>query len=207
MTILTIDSAVHQKNSKIFISSPELGHVSNIFSSTARGRLFTIIRHPVELAIMRYHHLVSQNVIPYITIEQFVSSSHFQDNIVTRSLISGTNDIESLTEDHFIFAKSVLRRKCLIGLQDQLDGFVYRVERYFELANSDSNSDEVCVKGLIEKHRKEDDDIIKKYPGEGSAEWKMIERKNEFDLMIFTYAQELFEDESKIRYKAQRQQT
>lgn len=197
------DLAIQKEKAKIIILSPELENVSKIFSSTAHGRLFSIFQHPVEITIQKYHYLTHHNVIPYLSIEQFVSSYHFHDNIITRSLLGESSKNEKLTYDHVVFAKKILRQKCLVGLQNQVEDFVYRLTRYFQWKNLDSQKEE-CIREIVLNQNKENDDIMMQYPGKGSKEWKMIEKRNEFDLMIFDYMQELFQDEENIHYKVKR---
>jgi len=145
-------------------------------------------------------------------IDKYLYSSYFDDNWITRSITnSEKNDL--LSDHHVKFAKEVLRRKCLLGLHENVQEFVNRIERFFRWNDDESVTKiekirrETCLSKIIEEQKLIEEEMFSQYPKEGSYVWKLIEKKQKFDMEIFKYAIALFEDEALIKYKIQRQRS
>ncbi len=136
--------------------------------------------HRVEnLYLSRYGSEIER-----FSLADYLESSDHIDNWVVRSL---TNDKSGeLTEDHLMVAKGILARKFLIGISEYFEETLGRLEAYYQL---DKPGDERCVKKYL-----------KKFEGTSSAstlvrggeEWNLIVEMENFDIMLYYYALELF---------------
>jgi len=118
-------------------------------------------------------------------LSDYLESPKYIDNWIVRSL---TNDKRGvLTEEQFLVAKGILAQKFLVGIAEHFEESVKRLELYYEWHESNNSG---CVAGYFERHYKEErmPHIIER----GSHEWNLITAKDNFDLMLYYYALELF---------------
>ena len=122
-----------------------------------------------------------------ITIEEYFKSGSGENNWMTRFLSHQMT--KKLTSDDLNVAKEVLRRKCIVGLLDEMGESMSRFEKVFGW-RLNTEEDEECEEkklqwGWTGKHRHASID-------EGSIVWNLIVRKNEFDMKLYEYAKILF---------------
>jgi hypothetical protein len=156
---------------------------------------FTILNHPV---------LRVQNVFLYrnehgsdserLSLAEYLESPVHIDNWVVRSL---TNDKSGeLTEDHFLIAKGILSRKFLIGIAEYFEETLRRLETYYGLKNQDDGGE--CVR----RNSKQLEGTFRSSTfARGSEEWNLIAKKEEFDVMLYYYALELFNKQATTMFK------
>ena len=118
--------------------------VSNYFLSGAAlftdmhyGKTFTILRHPVELAISLFYYrrkaTWERSYRPawtQLTFHDFVSSEHYMDNWMTRQL-TGTMPWITLEDKHLERAKLMMREKIFIGLLSEMDETLRQLKAHF----------------------------------------------------------------------------
>eukprot|EP00521_Asterionellopsis_glacialis_P009291 CAMPEP_0195287232 /NCGR_PEP_ID=MMETSP0707-20130614/4378_1 /TAXON_ID=33640 /ORGANISM="Asterionellopsis glacialis, Strain CCMP134" /LENGTH=437 /DNA_ID=CAMNT_0040346965 /DNA_START=100 /DNA_END=1413 /DNA_ORIENTATION=+ len=180
------------------VVSPYLYQASeDLFSSEFHGRLFTMLRHPIDRAVSLFHFLREQPnagiVDITMTLEEYAQSGSAENNWMTRFL---SNKLQGeLTHEDESRARKVLRTKCLIGLLKHKGESMYRFERYFGW-KVDSVKAEECHGKLLDwkwpnknKHPDADED---------SRAWKYLKEHNTFDLRIYKYAEELFEQQAML---------
>jgi len=173
-----------------FISSPKLFLSSTLFTPIHKARMFTLLRHPFDLAAHMYHKLSSRNEqVAQMTMSEYANSTFIVDNWLTRNILKVKG---KLTAKHVIIAKEVLRRKCLIGLVDQLDESMNRFVTYFGYHEILEN----CQQSYIDKAIT--DNKIVAVIEKNSQVWNSLLQHNSFDLDIYLYALELFEQQGRI---------
>jgi len=176
-----------------FISSSRLHLASTLFNSSHKGRMFTLLRHPIELAAFMYHKRSSRyDEVAQMSIFEYANSKFINDNWLTRTLVKEKG---ALTKEHLLLAKDILKRKCLIGLVEpdrSLDESMKRFAIYFKFQKIEEN----CEQQIIDKtkHDNQYQHIIVK----GSEEWNLLLQHNEFDLKVYHYALKLFEEQGKM---------
>jgi hypothetical protein len=118
------------------------------------------------------------------SLPEYLESSDHNDNWVVRSL---TNDKSGeLTEDHFVVAKGILARKFLVGIAEYFEETLRRLETYYQL---DKQGDESCVRrySRILEGTSSTSVLVR-----GGEEWNQIAEMENFDIMLYYYALELF---------------
>jgi len=168
------------------IGTPLLSDIVNIFDASHRGRFFTIMRHPVDRASALFEDEKLMNPdLERMTIIDFVQSTKYQGNFLTRSLANKLSG--ELIDADFVLAKSMLHTKFIVGLYDRLGESFERFENYFgwsKLLMTDSTE---CMD-------------VKTIPSEIST-WDHhpasfllpIVRENEYDIQLYTFAEQLFD--------------
>jgi hypothetical protein len=122
-------------------SSLVLEASSSLFTSNHRGRLFTMLRHPVERAVSTFHYVQdtvwrrNHNDLADITIEEYFKSGSGENNWVTRFLVGATH--RELTPQDLLVAKEILRKKCIVGLLEEKAESFRRFEHLFGSAVAD----------------------------------------------------------------------
>jgi hypothetical protein len=110
---------------------------------------------------------------------------------LTRSLNGGL--VGKISRKHTFLAKEVLRTKFLIGLLPQLDESMKRFEKYFGWDNKSNNKN--CVQDLVNGGMNRN--LGREFVEEWSKEYISLLRHNSFDMELFHYAEELFDEQGK----------
>jgi len=157
-----------------------------------RGRMFTMLRDPLLRTVdMWYTHKKEEGDID---LETYLKN-HFDNNWMTRFLI---NDFSSpLTQDHLELAKTVLKEKCIIGLDDAKDESFQRFNYYFQW-DTLSFDTQRCIDGVLNSPGYEHD---VQYPKEYSYEYELLVMRNHMDAYLYRYAVDLFDEQRKTYFK------
>jgi len=161
-----------------------------IFNNNHKGRAFTILQHPVMQAEKLFNSQEWGKNFP-----EYIESTQYIDNWVVRSLTN--NKQGELTEDHLMVAKGILARKFFIGIEEYLEETIKRFEMYYELKQS---SDGCANKYLIAEessHTKSEAFHIER----GSDEWTLVTQRDQYDLMLYYYALEVFAKQGSTLFK------
>lgn len=194
-----------------YVSSSSLLYraISSLFSANdpparRRGRMGTILRHPVDRALERYYEVRAQiPALASMTAEEYAASDLVEDNLVTR-LLSGHVDDDvlggPLGKAHVDLAKEVLRRKALILLhsdtgKDVTSESLRRAERYFGWEGRGGSTAAGCQSAVLNDHRSVEAGKAVEYgppPQVGEPAYVKILDRNKLDLELYEYAEELF---------------
>jgi hypothetical protein len=197
------------------IVSPYLHPISSdIFSSSAPGRLFALFRHPVDRALGMYYYLARASWDPLynpslakMSIAEYAKSRYIENNWLTRFLVKKPRG--KLTHSDLLLAKKILKFKCLVGLYDNMEASLARFQRYFHWNDSESEEKVKCTKGIISKGDKvldhpvsvKEDEWDSKTDGvikEDSFTWLAIAKQNKFDIELYEFAKRLFKSQGEI---------
>jgi hypothetical protein len=177
------------------VISPLLHKASTLFNPYQRGRMFTIIRHPVDRAASLFYFIqetqwkqsaTRSDQFADISIEDFYKSGFSENNWMVRFLLNELT--KELTENDLNIAKVILRQKCLVGLLEEKDETMARLQQYFGWTTSDE--DKRCIEKKLDwawpmKHKHP---MIEK----DSKAWTLIVANNSFDMKLYDFAKELF---------------
>jgi len=178
------------------VIASRLYQVKDIFHPPKnQGRCFTMMRHPVERAVSVFYYLKDaaheqayNEEMKSMTIEEYVHSDKVESDWMTRSmglkLLGG-----ALHEDDLFTAMEFLRKKCLVGLTSKYSESYRRFEKYFELGRSDVGCENKIMSELATK--------TKGHPKvtPGSDTWLALEKRNHFDMQLYKYALQLYEEQ------------
>eukprot|EP00549_Striatella_unipunctata_P016767 CAMPEP_0118676676 /NCGR_PEP_ID=MMETSP0800-20121206/2182_1 /TAXON_ID=210618 ORGANISM="Striatella unipunctata, Strain CCMP2910" /NCGR_SAMPLE_ID=MMETSP0800 /ASSEMBLY_ACC=CAM_ASM_000638 /LENGTH=184 /DNA_ID=CAMNT_0006572221 /DNA_START=45 /DNA_END=599 /DNA_ORIENTATION=- len=167
----------------------------NVFSSSYKGRMFALFRHPVDRALSMYFYLATATWDPMhnpklkdMTIEEYAHSDSIEHNWITRFLIDKTTG--GLTKEDMLVAKEILRKKCLVGMYDDLEESLDRFARYFGWDADPTGHIEACQHACVESG-----DPRHRHPtlSEEEPEYQFILDQNRYDLELYEYAKVLYE--------------
>ena len=165
-----------------------------------RGKMFVMLRDPVERAASQFLELQKHNKhFARMSIESYASSRRDQAdfNYMTKTLVDKPGlTTRSLTEDDLNAAKEILRRKAVVGLLRDKGDTVLRFERYFGWTY-DTADDKTCSEKLLHwewKNRGEDGGPI----AQGSKIYQDLAARNAFDVELYAYAVKLFEEQGAV---------
>ena len=98
-------------------------------------------------------------------------------------------------------AKEILSRNFLIGFLDDGEETVYRLMKYFDLSFSDDETkkmeEEDCIADLL-KDGTNQNTVSYEMPKKGSQAAALIKWQTQFDIKLFTFAQEVFDAQTKM---------
>jgi len=180
----------------IIVSPLPYEAVPKLFDSEHKGRFFTIFRDPVERVVSTFNYLKKVNYnqeLAFMTLEEYAFSDLAESNFITRSLINKME--EDLVEKDFETAREILKRKCLVGLINQIEESVRRFDSYFGFRNVDKEISKDCVEGYL--NRGSNKNIHLDLPVHTSM-YKELVRKNSMDIKLHKYAVELFQEQASM---------
>jgi hypothetical protein len=181
------------------VVSSRILHAATLFDKEHKGRIFTILRDPVERAVSTFYYLQhaywERHYRPEykdMTVLDYAAQPDTSNNWMTRWL-TGKNAEPHLTRDDLAFAKELLRRKFLILLTEEMSTSVQRLMHYmgWEIADEDMDEARECLLAATSKkggHNKNEHNSIDKE----SAEYQALSQINSLDIELYEYAKELF---------------
>jgi len=195
------------------IVSSYLYEGSALFTAHHHGRLFTMMRHPVDTAISLFYYLGKatweqhyNSKLATMTLLEYAQINDEElriDNWMTRYLVRKAKG--KLEEEHMKLAKSVLESKCLVGLVDHFVESMERFHSYFGLVDNDTTSTHdgnkqlrgmECVEKFNSGERANANNHAVIMPGD--REWDLLAEKNRYDIELFQFANELWDRQGKI---------
>jgi hypothetical protein len=173
-----------------------------LFIQQHKGRMFTILRDPLERVVSLFYYLQKATHEPTynpalksMTFEEYVRSDISESNFMSRTLI---NKMEAAFEERdFEVAKEIMRTKCLVGLLDQLEESVRRFDLYFGFVEAaPTKPDPTCTAKYLKTgtNRHSHPSL----PAPGTPLHDELLRKNHMDVRLFAYAKELFAEQAAI---------
>ena len=203
------------------IYSSLLQDVSSLFTTLNQGRMFVLIRHPIEREMARFRYLRrgqyertkltdwQRGLLQDMSYVEYAESEFARDNWMTRELvnkrcISGKGEdgeCAPLDDEDVHTAKEILRRKAIIGLYSDIVGAVQHYGRYFGWDNASKggsfeDATMFCFQNHILEGMKKDalggKDLDHNDAIEHSEAYVALMEKNRFDFELFTYAQTLY---------------
>lgn len=169
-----------------------------LFNPQHKGQLFTIFRHPVERSVSLFRYLRSsyeseRYLPPDATLDDYARSPRLEFNWTTRFLTGRL--VGELTQEHADVAKTILRRKVIVGLLEEKEETMRRFAASFHWTKRIGPREQTCLNDLLNGG---DWPNRQRYPGlsENSRTWFLLEEKNQFDMQLYYYAKMLFEQQS-----------
>jgi hypothetical protein len=181
------------------IVSSRILHAATLFDPQHKGRLFTILRHPIERAVSTFYYL--QNAywerhykpeLKEMTLLDYAALPDTANNWMTRWL-TGKNAEPHLTSQDVAFAKELLRRKFLILMTDEMSTSIERLLHYMDWRVPEQYYEE--TKACLLTNTKKDAGQNKNkhlMPDVGTAEYEALKAINDLDMELYEYAKELF---------------
>jgi len=201
------------------------GDNEEISGTEYKGVMFAMFRHPIDRTLsFFYHKQKDKESVHYdpsmeiYSLVDWVNSPSYITNFMTRTLVGKVDNQIPLTAVDLDVAKEILRRKCVVGLLDEKAESMKRFARLFgwdadvhhdslsllqgeaaasraqaerwkdQIVNDEECQDRLLHYSWLNKH---------KHPilNEGSVGYKVVKSKNSFDLELYYYARQLFEEQ------------
>ena len=180
-----------------------LYEANQLFTPTAKGRVFTVFRHPIDRAISMFNYIQDADWEPTydpelkdMTIEEWAKSPKIENNWLTRQLSNQPGG--ELTDDDLDLAMEVIRRKFMVGLMTEIEKTMERFERFFRWTyHVNPENQEVCREKLL-KGGSNKSSSTKEKPVEGSEAWELLVWQNQFDLRLYEYIESLFVEQEQF---------
>lgn len=106
-----------------------------------------------------------------------------------------------ITKEHLEEAKEILRRKFLVGFLDDGEETIHRIMKYFDWSFDEDETkrmqQEDCIKDLL-KEKTNINDVEYEIPKRGSQANALIKWQTQFDIKLYEYAKELFDQQTKM---------
>lgn len=183
--------------------STDIYEASKAFTPSNLGKVFTVMKNPVYAVVDRYQHMIS-TIAPQamnVSFLEYIESPYVEDNMMTRALTGKLTpfggEAKDIRQKDLDNAIEILRQKCLVGLYHKINDFFVRLDNYlqWELRNRDMAQ---CRESVLLTFNNENSNVL--YPPEGSSLWRIIAKKNRFDMQLFRVAEVLFEEQGLLSF-------
>ena len=191
----------------VLVSSRIL-HAATLYSPNHKGRLFTILRNPIERAVSTFYYLQNAHwerhyrpELKEMTLLDYAALPDTANNWMTRWL-TGKNAEPHMTREDLEFAKELLRRKFLVLLTDEMSSSIKRLMHHmeWEIPPEHYNATQRCLASTMKKEQGQNRN--KHYmPTKGSPEYEALRAINDLDLELYEYAKELFVQQWSVVFK------
>lgn len=183
------------------IATPRLYDATKIFDDHHQGRLFTVVRNPIDRVTSLYYFLrMPDQTAAYalgvdkMTLEEFAGT--FSENWMVRTL---TNTMTGPINAHNLdVAKEILRRKFLIGLLEDKTETLRRIEIFFGW-KLPSRVAQTCKNNMMyfePQSQNPHDSVDPK-----SRTYQLLENRNKMDFELFEYSKLLFQEQAAVVQK------
>jgi len=170
-----------------------------LFTDERKGRLFTVMRHPVRTSESLFYYLgyatwerFYKKEYANMTIEEYATSPMLMDNWMTRYLTR--EETGTLTEKHVELATQILAQKCVVGLINELDETIMRLQHYFGWKVSKEAPN--CLNYYLHEHKM---NVHKhKQVKEGSHDWNVLAERSRFDIQVYENALSIFKEQERV---------
>jgi len=179
------------------VVSPFVFQTNDLFTQTAKGRFFSVFRHPIDRAVSMFYYIRVADWEPSYkpelqewTLEQYATSDIVENNWMTRQLSNQLGG--ELTDENLKKAMEVVRTKFLVGLMTQIEPSMTRFEKFFRWTyHVNPPNQEACRERLM-SGGSNSNAANKKPLAEGDPAWDLLAQQNNFDLQLYTYIEALF---------------
>lgn len=162
-----------------------------LFNPTHKGRVFTLLPHPVYQTESLYLSLKQRHPAKFngVGIEDWVQSDSFNDNWVVRSLINYRKG--ALTEEHVTVAKVILSRKFVVGISQYPLESMKRLVMYYGWNEVSGDGSFECMHHFMNQEVDEDVSFEGRIE-RGSERWNLLTSVNKYDMELYYFALQLF---------------
>ena len=166
-----------------------------------RGRMFALFRHPVNRVVSIFYYLQSATWEPTYnpayagwTIDDYARSPYCESNWMVRTLLDKMTG--PLEPEDVNVAIATLRRKCLVGLMEDMEGSVTRFHRYFRFRTPYDDALGCSRRNFATKggNHGQNGHVHPSLDPE-SETYKILEHKNQLDVRLYDYAKELYAEQ------------
>lgn len=177
-----------------------------LFTAEYRGRVFALLRHPVERAVSLFYYkqIASWEKNPNVyrpdlegfDVETWLERGQFKDdvngmygNYVVSKLVGKGPRNDDLTNDDLELAKQILDKTIVVGLTSRMEESVKRFDRYFGWTNRTKEHPD-CLELFIRQGINKND---YQHVEEGSITWTTFTEMAKYDMQLYEYAIQLFD--------------
>jgi len=178
------------------VITPHVHEMANIFDPGHKGKLFALIRHPIDRAVSMFYYLQTATWEPsydpslqHMTLEQYAHSDKVEENWMTRFLVNKKS--EPLGPQDVVLAREILRTKFAVGLLSRIND---SMDRFAQVFGWDISQPErrVCIQSLLTNgvNRHEHPEIER-----GGEIWNAFLENNRYDVELYMYTVQLFQEQ------------
>jgi hypothetical protein len=174
------------------IMSSQFYYLSTIlFSSQHKARMFALFRPPVERALSRFRSLQQVNKAwANMSVENWATQNKHEANWIVRQLVGKGLD-DAVNVQDLETAKDIVRDKFIVGLSDK---YQESLRRFNILLGADE--EDAKTKNCLQSHGTSPE--VAPSIKQGSPAYVTLMSVNFLDAMLYQYAEQLFERQSKL---------
>lgn len=167
---------------------------SALFTDIHHGKTFTILRHPIDLALSLFHYRRKatwersyRKDWMTMTFTDYVSSEQYMDNWMVRQL-TGTMPWIPLNNSHLERAKTIMRRKIYVGVLTEMDETLRQLKWHYGWEEKTP----YCAYNYLHDSPSNSNKHPGLQGGRGGKTWNLLAEKDSWDLGLYHYGLELF---------------
>lgn len=187
----------------IFSSFPDFA-IQNLFDPSHKTRVLALFRHPIDRLISKFYYLQiatwERTYRPEwkdMDILDWVKSGNTDNDHMVKKL-AGKVQREESTETDLRLAKETIRSRFIVGLMQEMEESTQRFNTVMGINDETDRYHKTCMEEYfgagMEKKNSNSHPKVKK----GSPAWQLLAEKNAFDIQLYEYILELYEEQREI---------
>jgi len=178
------------------VITPHIHEMASIFNVGYKGKLFGLIRHPIDRVVSMFYYLQTATWEPsydpslqHMTLEQYAHSNRVEENWMTRFLVNKKS--QPLGPQDVVLAREILRTKFTVGLLSRMDESMNRFAQVFGWDINQPERKDCIHKFLTNGVNRHEHPQIER----GGEIWNAILANNQYDMELYMYAVQLFQEQ------------
>jgi len=193
-----------ESNLADYMASPYVWELEKVFTPNARGRLFTVFRHPVDRAVSMFFYIQVADWEPTynpdlakMTVSEYALSPQIENNWMVRTLTQAYAG--EVGEEHLKIAKDIIKRKFLVGLLKEKSETMERVEKFFRFKfRVNPDNQEKCREKLLTGGSNSNSANKQEKPKKGDESYELVAAQNVFDIQLYEFIEEQFKEQANL---------
>jgi len=190
----------------IFSSFPDFA-IAHLYDETHKARVLAMFRHPVDRLVSKFYYLqVASWEKSYqpkwakMDILQWAKSYHNTDNNLMVKRLAGKGQRSPTNHLDLMRAKRTIRQRMIVGVMDEMGESIHRFNTVMGINDETENNHHKCMKqyfgssGKGNRNRKANSNSYPKIE-KGHPAWDYLAEKNKFDIKLYEFVLELFEEQ------------
>lgn len=177
--------------------------VEHLYDNTHKGRVLALFRHPVERLVSKFHYVqVATWENSYkpgwkdMDLQYWAENVNAENNVIVKTL-AGLALEDEVSEKDLHVAMRTLSSRFVVGLMHEMEESIHRFNVFMGIDESKEESkkclDEYFGHGMRKDNSNPHPDV-----DEASPAGLILYQKNEFDVRLYEYIVQLFEQQREI---------
>lgn len=178
--------------------------IEHLFDPSHKARVVAMFRHPVDRLISKFYYLqVATWERTYrpewknMDILDWAKSCNMDNDFMVKKLAGKVQRMKATRKD-LSLAKETIRSRFVVGLMEEMEESIQRFNTVIGINDDNTVRHKTCMEQYFGKESKKKNSNSHPKVEKDSPAWQLLAEKNSFDIELYEYILELFEEQREI---------